>query len=227
MSRVLVTAVFGAAFVGVCLTAVERFDALFANPDTRHFAVAGYWALKTAIVGAFCLFVALRDPAREPSRNPVAFLACATAMGAIVLLREPSQDAGTTAVLVGDFVALVACAWLLASVLTLGRCFGVLPEVRGLVTRGPYRLVRHPVYLGEFGTAVGLVIGAPSLWNFGAVFAFVLAQVTRMRLEEQALRKEFAEYAEYESRTPRLLPRVPRPRRVTAPPPAAKRVWGV
>jgi protein-S-isoprenylcysteine O-methyltransferase Ste14 len=105
---------------------------------------------------------------------------------------------------------------MLASVLALGRCFGVLPEARGLVTRGPYRVVRHPVYLGELGAAAGLVAGAPDRWNLAAMAAFVSAQFVRMRLEERALQREFPEYAAYAAGTPRLLPRRLRQRPLSA-----------
>ena len=106
----------------------------------------------------------------------------------------------------GEVVALLSCAFLLASVLALGTCFGVLPEARGLVTRGPYRLVRHPVYLGELGACAGLVMGAPTAWNLSAAAVLLAAQLVRMRLEERALEREFPEYAAYAARTPRLLP---------------------
>ena len=108
-------------------------------------------------------------------------------------------------------MTLVSCAWLLVSVLALGRCFGVLPEVRGLVTHGPYRLIRHPVYLGELGACAGLVLASPSVWNFGVAAAFALAQATRMRLEERALLEAFPEYAAYAAGTPRLVPRLGSP----------------
>jgi protein-S-isoprenylcysteine O-methyltransferase Ste14 len=95
-------------------------------------------------------------------------------------------------------------------VLALGRCFGVLPEVRGLVTRGPYSVVRHPVYLGELGACAGLVLAAPTPWNVGVAAVFTAAQFVRMRLEERALGSEFPEYRSYAARTPRLVPRLVR-----------------
>ena len=71
------------------------------------------------------------------------------AIAAVLAFTPPGSGSEQGLMLVGELVAVLACLWLLASVLALGRCFGVLPEARGLVTRGPYRTVRHPVYLGE------------------------------------------------------------------------------
>jgi protein-S-isoprenylcysteine O-methyltransferase Ste14 len=130
-------------------------------------------------------------------------------VGGIVLLQGPPEAAATSLVLAGDLVALVACVWLLAAVVALGRCFGVLPEARGLVTRGPYAVVRHPVYLGEVAACAGLVLAAPTPWNLAVAAVFVGAQAVRMRLEENELGHHFPEYARYAADTPKLLPRLP------------------
>jgi len=187
------------------MTTFDRLQTALDAGTTRAWALVGYWLLKTAVIGAFAFFVAVRPAARRPSRDPVAFIACAAALGLLLALRQPTGSS-TSLLLAGDFVALASYIWLLVSVLALGKCFGILPEARGLVTRGPYRLVRHPVYLGELGAVVGFSIGAPSLWNFVVLVVFYAAQTVRMRLEEEALTREFAEYPEYVATTPRLLP---------------------
>lgn len=208
MSRLLVTGLFTVLAVAAGLQAFDSFAALLDDPTPRAWAVAGYSLLKTAVIGSFSIFVCLRQPSRRPSRDPVAFAACATALAAVVLLKGPPDSAATALVFAGELMTLVSFGWLLVSVLALGRCFGVLPEVRGLVTRGPYRLVRHPVYLGELGACAGLVLAAPTSWNLALAAAFAAAQATRMRLEERALLAEFPDYAQYAASTPRLLPRV-------------------
>lgn len=190
------------------MTTFERIQTALEVGTTRAWALVGYWTLKAAVVAAFTFFIAVRPESRRPSRAPLAFVACAAALVLVVILRQPSGSS-TTLVLAGDFVALVSYVWLLASVLALGKCFGILPEARGLVTRGPYRFVRHPVYLGELGAVLGFVIGAPTFWNIGVLVAFYAAQAVRMRLEEQALTREFPEYAGYAAATPRLVPWAP------------------
>jgi protein-S-isoprenylcysteine O-methyltransferase Ste14 len=208
VSRLFITSLFVLVAFAAGVSALDSFQTLFAEWTLRAWAVAGYSVLKAGVATAFSVFVLVRAPSRRPSRDPVAFAACAIAIGAVIALQGPSSSASTSLVIVGELVALASCAWLLVSALALGRCFGLLPEVRGLVTRGPYRLVRHPVYLGEFGACAGLVLAAPSYWNFGVAAAFAAAQATRIRLEERALLAELPEYAEYAARTPRLVPRL-------------------
>jgi protein-S-isoprenylcysteine O-methyltransferase Ste14 len=208
MSRWLVTAIFVVLSGTTAATIPAAWGDAVAEPAARSWAVAGYWTLKLAVVLAFTFFVFARGPSRRPSRDPVAFAACAVAIGVVLVLKGPSASASTALVLAGDLVTLCSCAWLLVSVLALGRCFGVLPEARGLVTSGPYQFVRHPVYLGELGACGGLVIAAPTAANLGAALAFAAAQAVRMRLEEAALAAEFPEYEAYAAETPRLVPRL-------------------
>jgi protein-S-isoprenylcysteine O-methyltransferase Ste14 len=119
-------------------------------------------------------------------------------------------DAGAgIRVMVSDSLLFAGLAFSLASVAVLGRCFGILPDVRGLVVRGPYRLVRHPLYLGELTAALGIVIG--SRHPFAAAGAWLVClglQVARTHYEESNLRAQFPAYDEYATRTKRLLPGV-------------------
>jgi protein-S-isoprenylcysteine O-methyltransferase Ste14 len=206
VSRGLVGAVFALFTVGMIGPAVEAAERAVAEGSLRGWLVMWFWVLKVAVVAAFAYFVMSRPASKRRAREPLAFAACAAALVAAAALRSPDASASTTALLAGDALAVVSCIWLLASVLALGRCFGILPEARGLVTRGPYRFVRHPVYLGELAACCGLVLGAPTAWNLTAAGVMLVAQLVRMRLEESALEGAFPEYGAYAARTPRILP---------------------
>jgi protein-S-isoprenylcysteine O-methyltransferase Ste14 len=113
------------------------------------------------------------------------------------------------AVLASDVLLISGLAFAIGSVAVLGRCFGVLPDVRGLVTRGPYRLVRHPLYLGELTAVLGIVLGSREpLWAGLTWLVCVGLQLARTGYEERNIRAEFPEYAAYAARTKRLIPGV-------------------
>ena len=86
------------------------------------------------------------------------------------------------------FVLVSAAAVLsLASLVTLGRWFGVRPALRGLATTGPYRLVRHPMYLAYVIADVGYNLQE---WNLGTalmVLAGWASLLYRIHAEERVL----------------------------------------
>ena len=85
--------------------------------------------------------------------------------------------------------------------------FSLIPEARGLVQGGPYRLVRHPVYLAEIGLSLSLAFqGDLHSWSTLIIGPFVCIQVVRSIYEERLLRATFPEYEDYARRTSRLIP---------------------
>lgn len=87
--------------------------------------------------------------------------------------------------------------------------FGVYPEVRvgaKLITQGPYKYVRHPMYAALIIMMVGIA-GYNGHWlNYigtGGILLVVLLKVLR---EEVLLPQVFPEYEAYQSRTARLVP---------------------
>lgn len=116
---------------------------------------------------------------------------------------------------VGDELKLLSAALIflgnglaIFALATLGRSFSLLAEARRLVTDGPYRLVRHPLYLAEELAAIGIYIQHASPWTTLLLFVHWLCQLRRMENEERVLGRQFPEYRAYRERTARLIPRV-------------------
>lgn len=75
-----------------------------------------------------------------------------------------------------------------------------------LVTGGPYRIVRHPMYVGQLLIAVGAPATLGCRWAFAVSFAAALVLFVRIGKEEDALARAYADFAAYRARSKRLLP---------------------
>ncbi len=80
-------------------------------------------------------------------------------------------------------------------------------EDHRLVTDGYYKHIRHPVYLGEIGRAVGLAITLSSLYGLVFTILGVVFLLIRIEIEEKMLIEAFGEeYKEYQQITKKLIP---------------------
>ncbi len=95
-----------------------------------------------------------------------------------------------------QLVFLAGACLAIVSFLYLGRCFAILPAVRGTVTRGPYRLVRHPGYLGELLMILGCSIAAWQLSSLAPLAAAIPLVALRILAEERVLSSSAA-YVKY------------------------------
>lgn len=149
--------------------------------------------------------------ARGPARTGVARFssipaALAGTVAPLFLVLESRGGSHTALTILGSVLLVVGMGWLIWSLMKLGRCFSIMPEVRGLVTNGPYRWVRHPVYLGEITATLGLMLPVLSPSNIVIFALFCGLQLWRTCHEEANLGAAFPEYDDYRLRTARLLP---------------------
>jgi protein-S-isoprenylcysteine O-methyltransferase Ste14 len=88
----------------------------------------------------------------------------------------------------------------------LGRSFSIMASARELVTHGPYGVVRHPLYLAEGISTVGVILLNWSIWAVMLGLVQMALQFRRMLNEEKVLRAAFPEYADYAARVPMIVP---------------------
>jgi protein-S-isoprenylcysteine O-methyltransferase Ste14 len=151
---------------------------------------------------------AVRLPQRGTDHRPavilIAFSGTFAAIGASFL---PGGGRRESLVLVADILATVGLAYSVWGLAYLRRSFSIIPEARRLVTGGPYSLSRHPVYLGEVATAIGVNLATAGLLSALAIGYFIACELMRIRWEERILARTFAsEYPEYARSVPRYLP---------------------
>jgi protein-S-isoprenylcysteine O-methyltransferase Ste14 len=103
-------------------------------------------------------------------------------------------------------VATLGIAAELAVLARLRRSFSILPEARELVTSGPYRWIRHPLYLTGTITGLGLCLQFEQPWGLLITLATFGFQLWRMHYEETVLTRAFPAYAAYARKTARLIP---------------------
>jgi protein-S-isoprenylcysteine O-methyltransferase Ste14 len=90
----------------------------------------------------------------------------------------------------GLVLVTLAAIFSVVCLLTIGNQFGVRPALRGLVTRGPYRLVRHPLYLSYVIAAIGFNL---QVWNLATLLLVLLGWTSmtyRIVAEERVLSRD-------------------------------------
>jgi protein-S-isoprenylcysteine O-methyltransferase Ste14 len=84
-------------------------------------------------------------------------------------------------------VSVVGLVVVVAGKMSLGRSFGILPANRGIVCRGLYQWLRHPIYLGYLLTHIAFVFAHPSVYNILLMLTADLALMVRALYEERTL----------------------------------------
>jgi protein-S-isoprenylcysteine O-methyltransferase Ste14 len=116
------------------------------------------------------------------------------------LVALPMADLGPVLRVVA--IALVLAGWLSSIYVLawLGRSFSIMAQARRLVTRGPYRVVRHPLYVCEEIAMIGMVLLCLSPMAVLIAAVQWMFQLRRMTNEERVLRASFPEYVDYAAR---------------------------
>ncbi len=139
-------------------------------------------------------FILTRRKATRLTLRPLDWIAAILGSGLPLIVRPGGPQyldpaVGTTLMAGGFLLAL-------SSLLFLRRSFGMAAANRGVVQGGPYRFVRHPIYLGYLCAHLGFFLNNPSWWNAGVYLAATGFQIYRILAEERVLTDDPV-YAEY------------------------------
>jgi len=137
----------------------------------------------------------IRRPAHIVDRSVRAAMVTAiSVVGPPLLL--PSDAGGLVPGVATAAASALGLAFVVLGKLTLGRSFGLVPANRGVVIRGPYALVRHPIYSGYLITHFSFLVAHPSWWNAVVIGIADTALILRALIEERVLNGD-AEYQAY------------------------------
>src|SRR6266702_4998841 len=109
--------------------------------------------------------------------------------------------ASTACVLIGMIMMLV-------TIRHLGGAFSLVPQARSVVQTGPYRWIKHPLYLAEEVAVLGVVLQYLTPVTVIVLVLHIGVQVCRILYEEDLLRRNCPEYSSYEASRWRLIPYV-------------------
>jgi protein-S-isoprenylcysteine O-methyltransferase Ste14 len=185
--------------VRVCANVVGAASAAYFSYSFLRFYVQShrligivFFAQQTLVAFAYLL----RRPARVVSRRLDDWLLAFAGTFAGVLFR-PDGDHPAWGFWSGTALQLVGVSIAVAGLLTLGRSFGFAAADRGVVTRGPYAIVRHPMYAAYLFLQSGYLLQAISLRNAAVLLFGTLANAGRALAEERLLtsNREYLAYA--------------------------------
>jgi protein-S-isoprenylcysteine O-methyltransferase Ste14 len=101
---------------------------------------------------------------------------------------------------------LTGIIMMLVTIRHLGRSFSLVPQARSVVQTGPYRWIKHPLYLAEEIAIFGAVLQYLTPVTLIILVVHIGVQVCRIHYEEDLLRRNCPEYSSYEASRWRLIP---------------------
>lgn len=191
------------------LSAVGKAWATLTSPLPAHRAVPEL--ASCLLTAAFCGLVMTaylrRDRPSATDGRPAVWLAAplATCLP-LVMPALPTSPGGTSRSLLAFVLILSGSAWSLWAIRHLSTCLSVVPQARRLVDTGPYRLVRHPLYLGELVAVAGFALRGGHWLHVVLLLALLGLQLYRASREEALLAGQVPGYTGYAARTWRIVP---------------------
>jgi protein-S-isoprenylcysteine O-methyltransferase Ste14 len=114
---------------------------------------------------------------------------------------------GNSVFLVGAVVGVLLMIWAIGTMRLSN--LNVFPDLKAdsiLVTSGPYKFIRHPMYAGGLLITLALVLNYPTLLRVGYWLVLLINLHFKLMYEEKLLLEKYPGYCGYKQRTKRLIP---------------------
>jgi protein-S-isoprenylcysteine O-methyltransferase Ste14 len=169
----------------------------------RHFLTLGFLLL---VVAAYLTRSHAVAPTRGFGERAFPMLVLLVTFLAMPLLERATVPHRLELIAVGLLLTILGYCVSLWALWHLRGSFAILAEARSPVISGPYRYVRHPLYLGESLSMLGLCIAMRTATALFFWAAWTAMQLARARIKERKLALQFNDYSAYQQRTPFILP---------------------
>ena len=140
-------------------------------------------------------------------RRKISILGLVVMIGALIGLYKVGVLFTTQPIAIA--LQLMAVALMVWARVTFGRRSfhaAANPTAGGLVTTGPYRIIRHPIYTAACLFGWGPIVVHRSLVSVALGILLLLGALMRMICEEQLVKQKYPEYVEYAKVTKRMIP---------------------
>ena len=147
-----------------------------------------------------------KQPSRKLEGIVPRMIALLAAYCPLVLVLLPHRTLSTPVAVVSVGLLFAGTLGGIVTLAFLGRSFAILPQARQLITRGPYRYVRHPLYVFGLISLLGVSLQFVQPWALVIATFSIALQFPRMRFEEMVLRETFPAYDSYSKKTAQIVP---------------------
>jgi protein-S-isoprenylcysteine O-methyltransferase Ste14 len=141
-------------------------------------------------------------PHRAMEKSLWSQIVAATAFFSGAAFMGQAPTGGPLALAVSESIMILSAALGIATVLSLGKSFGILIAVREVRSSGPYSLVRHPMYVTDILLRIGFTVNHFTAFTAVLLVLTSACYVYRALLEEKFLGR-FPDYREYMARVRR------------------------
>jgi isoprenylcysteine carboxyl methyltransferase (ICMT) family protein YpbQ len=182
-----------------CILGISFFIAMIPAARALSWSLSGLanivWLSGAAIMGILSF---VRTPPRSTTVNVYTMAATAGMLFLPCFMRPVGASSGGLA-LAGVAFELFGIALTQVARVYMGRSFGILPANRGVVSKGPFSFIRHPIYFGWMVLSIGYAMSYPIARNILLILVTLPFMVWRIEQEETHL-SEDPEYCTYEQR---------------------------